>query len=89
MESGARRRGGEWWRRSVDAAFAQVDIASLGYVPLPSNGSTDVGHELDVVVSYSPLRGVSLAAGFARLWGGSVFNGSDVDFGYVQLVVKY
>ncbi len=81
-----------WLAKSDDFRWAGTGAfsrASLGYVPLSSNGSTDVGHELDVVVSYSPLRGVSLAAGFARLWGGSVFNGSDVDFGYVQLVLKY
>lgn len=65
---------------------------NLGYARSPSNGSSDVGRELDVIAELKLAPGVVLSGGFARLWGGDVFDGQrrrDVRFGYVQLAFSY
>jgi hypothetical protein len=84
-----------WLHDDDDSRWAGTGAFSrknLGYVRNPSNGSTDVGRELDIAVSFSLARGVTLSAGFARFWGGDVFDGqprTDAQFGYLQLVFKH
>ncbi|MEE9606332.1 MAG: alginate export family protein [Myxococcota bacterium] len=77
------------FRWSGTGAFSRVN---LGYVRNAQNGSTDVGHELDLVASYPLNRWLTVSAGYAHLWGGKVFNGlpdDDASFGYVQAAFKY
>ncbi len=65
---------------------------TLGFVRNASNGSTDVGHELDVTLAV-PLRPeISLQFGYSRLWGGDVFDGQsqrNASFAYTQVLLKY
>ena len=61
----------------------------LGYGEGPSNGSRDVGTEVDVVVSYRFGRGWSLFFGYAHLKGGSVFKGKDTQWVSGQVALKY
>lgn len=65
---------------------------SLGYVRGASNGSNDVGQELDILVSYPVTRWLSVLGGYSKFWGGDVFASStrsDVDLGYLQVQIKY
>jgi hypothetical protein len=65
---------------------------SLGYGSSPSNGSNNVGQELDIVVAYKVHRTLTLAAGFAKLFGGRVFESfpdRDTDFAFVQVQLNY
>ena len=69
-------------------AFSQ---SAFGFGAAPSHGSTDVGHELDVVASWAVHRNVSLTAGYAYLWGGQVFGPSrrDTEWAFAQVELKY
>ena len=84
-----------WLDSSADFRWAGTGAFSrtnLGYVRGASNGSSDVGQELDILVSYPVTRWLSLLGGYSKLWGGDVFGtsaDSDVDFGYLQLQIKY
>jgi hypothetical protein len=46
---------------------------SFGYGSSPSQGSNDVGWELDIILDYKVNRWVSLTAGYGQLFGGAVF----------------
>ena len=68
--------------------------ANLGYARSGSNDSDDddVGHELDLTLSYPLPRGMSLSAAYSRFWGGDVFSGREndnLDFAYVQFAWKH
>jgi hypothetical protein len=66
--------------------------ANLGFVRGASNGSTDVGQELDILVTYPVNRWLSVQGGYSMLWGGDVFAtspNSDADFAYLQMQIKY
>jgi hypothetical protein len=84
-----------WLDSAADFRWAGTGAFSrtnLGYVRGASNGSTDVGQELDILVTYPVTRWFSVLGGYSKLWGGNVFAtspNSNVDFGYVQLQVKY
>jgi hypothetical protein len=84
-----------WLQTDDDFRWAGTGAFSrknLGYIPNTSNGSTDVGHELDIAVRVALPHGVVLSGGFARFWGGDVFDGQprqDARFGYVQLEFKH
>jgi len=77
------------FRWSGSGAFAKK---SFGYARNPSAGSRDVGHELDLTLTYPLARGVSLMAGFSKLWGGDAFDGQarkNASFGYLQLQLSH
>jgi hypothetical protein len=84
-----------WLDEGADFRWAGTGAfsrSSLGYVRGASNGSTDVGQELDILVTYPVNRWLSVLGGYSKLWGGDVFAtsaNSDVDFGYLQVQVKY
>lgn len=84
-----------WLDSSADFRWGGTGAFSrtnLGFVRGASNGSTDVGQELDILVGYSVNRWLSVLGGYSKLWGGDVFASSpnsNVDFGYLQLQVKY
>ncbi len=66
--------------------------ANLGFVRGASNGSTDVGQELDIVVTYPVNRWLSVQGAYSKIWGGDVFAtspNSDADFAYLQMQIKY
>lgn len=65
---------------------------SLGYGRSPSNGSNNVGQEIDLVVSYQLNSHVGLMAGYSRLFGGGVFRGfpeDDASWAFTQLQLRY
>ena len=77
------------FRWAGSGAFSRTN---LGFVRGTSNGSTDVGQELDILVTYPVNRWLSVLGGYSKLWGGDVFAttpNSDADFAYLQLQVKY
>ncbi len=84
-----------WLDAAADFRWAGTGAfsrANLGYVRGASNGSTDVGQEVDILVSYPVTRWLSVLGGYSKLWGGDVFATSaksNVDFGYLQLQIKY
>ena len=61
----------------------------LGFGRSPSNGSRDVGTEVDVVMSYRVGDRWSLAAGYAYMSGGDVFQGKDTRWAFGQVAFKY
>ena len=66
--------------------------SNLGYISSASNGSNNVGQEIDLVVSWKPHRTTTLSGGFAKLFGGNVFRGAehrDTDWAFIQLRVAY
>ncbi len=70
-------------------AFAR---RSLGFTRNASNGSTDVGHELDVQLAVPLRRELALKFGYSRLWGGDVFDGQsqrNASFAYTQVLLRY
>ncbi len=65
---------------------------SLGFGNSPSNGSHDVGREIDVVGTYKLHRHVAVAAGYSRLFGGDALDSpsrNDVDWAFAQLLFTY
>ena len=67
------------------------NTTTLGFGSAVSNGSNDIGHEIDAVVSLRLVQGVVLSGGYAVLLGGAVFPGPerDTDFGFVQVSLRY
>ncbi|NCF26959.1 MAG: alginate export family protein [Gammaproteobacteria bacterium] len=84
-----------WLDDSADFRWAGTGAFSrtnLGFARGASNGSTDVGQELDILVTYPVNQWLSVLGGYSKLWGGDVFAttpNSDVDFAYLQLQIKY
>jgi len=65
---------------------------TFGYAGVPSRGQRDVGHELDVVGTFSLHRHVQLKAGYAHLFGGDVLAGPetrDTEWAFAQLLLTY
>jgi hypothetical protein len=67
---------------------------NFGYVSFPSGGRKDIGDELDIVVNWKLHKHVSLAGGYAHLWGSDVMKVNfpsepDVEFGFLQVHFKY
>ena len=62
---------------------------ALGFGAGPSNGSMDVGTEVDVVVTYRIGSQWSLFFGYAYLNGGHVFEGKDTHWASGQVAFKY
>ncbi len=68
---------------------------SLGYGRSPSNGSNNVGQEIDFVVNYQLNKHVGLMAGVAQLFGGNVLSRNptladdDVSWAFFQVALSY
>jgi len=66
---------------------------AFGYGSNASFGQRAVGTELDTIVNVKVTKWFSVQGGFAYIWGGDVwkanFADEDVQFGYVQFVLKY
>jgi hypothetical protein len=76
-------------RYTGTGAFARN---SFGFTRSASNGSDDVGTELDTVVSWQATAQVSVSAGFAYLWGGDVFAADprrDTRWAFAQVSLRY
>jgi hypothetical protein len=61
---------------------------SLGYVRNDNAGSRDIGHELDLTLSYPVGHGIKLMAGFSKLWGGDAFDDQarkNASYGFLQI----
>ena len=84
-----------WLDSSADFRWAGTGAFSrsnLGFVRGASNASTDVGQELDILVTYAVNRWMSVLGGYSKLWAGDVFAGTpdgDADFAYLQMQIKY
>jgi hypothetical protein len=70
----------------------------FGFPSRPSHGSSNYGKEIDTVVNVNVCKGLSVQGGYMHFWGDNVvkkqrdngnINGKDVDFGYVQVTLKY
>jgi hypothetical protein len=68
---------------------------SLGYGRSPSNGSYNVGQEIDFVVNYKVNKHLGLMAGVAHLFGGGVLSRNatlsdeDVNWAFFQVALSY
>jgi len=68
---------------------------SLGYGRSVSNGSNNVGQEIDFVVNYKVNPHVGLMAGVAQLFGGHVFSrnpalsADDISWAFFQVSLSY
>ena len=72
--------------------FKIFHTENLGYGRTSSNGSNNVGQEIDLTLNYQLHRSINLSGGYSRLFGGKVFAGSpdrDVDFAYLQVLFRY
>ena len=63
--------------------------SALGFSSSPSNGSRDVGTEVDLIVTYRIGGQWSLFFGYAYLKGGDVFEGKDTHWASTQVAFKY
>jgi hypothetical protein len=77
-------------------AFTKKDRpGAFGYGSNPSFGKHEIGTEFDAVIDVKLYKGVSMQGGYAFIWGGDVweanpaFTSADVEFGYLQLSLKY
>jgi len=87
-----------WLLAEDDARYAGTGAfnpQTFGYVAAPSNGSHDVGTELDVVFAWAVDEHVSVRAGYAFLWGGEAFDGGsgssprNTEWAFAQLQLRY
>jgi len=84
-----------WLRQTADGRWfgtGAYSKQSLGFGQTPSNGSHDVGQEIDVTLSYQVHRTLKLTGGYSILFGGKVFEGAqsrDTEFGYLQAQFNY
>ncbi len=68
---------------------------SLGYKTSGSNGSNNVGQEIDFVVNYKVNKHLGLMAGVAHLFGGNVLSRNatladdDVSWAFFQVALSY
>jgi hypothetical protein len=68
---------------------------SLGYGRSPSNGSYNVGQEIDFVVNYKVNKHLGLMAGVAHLFGGGVLSRNpansdkDINWAFFQVALSY
>ena len=77
------------FRWSGTGAFSRQN---LGFVRNGQNGSSDLGHELDLVMSLPLQHGVVVSGGISRLWGGDAFDAGprqNATFGFVQVAFHY
>jgi hypothetical protein len=79
-------------------AFTKKVPAGFGYGSNFSYGKHEVGTEIDVAVNVKLHKHVSLQGGYSFIWGGDVWEAkkadggwtdSDVEFGYLQIALKY
>jgi hypothetical protein len=64
----------------------------FGYVYTSSGGHNNLGTEIDLIVDFKVNEYLGLQAGYAYMFGHSVFNNlsdDDVKFGYLQATLKY
>ncbi len=84
-----------WLPTDEDARYfgtGAFNRSSLGFGSSPSNGSHNVGQEIDFVASYKLNRHVSVADGYAKLFGGGVFDGfrrKNSNWGFAEVSIKY
>jgi hypothetical protein len=77
------------YRYSGSGAYAKD---SLGYSRSVSNGSNNVGQEIDFVVNYKVNQHLGLMAGVAHLFGGKVLSSSsddDVNWAFFEVALSY
>ena len=73
----------------------EARAGAFGFGMNPSFGHNTVGHEVDVVLNWNAAKWLSVLGGYAHLFGGRVFEANpgmadpDVQFGYLQLALKY
>ncbi|MFQ5744318.1 MAG: alginate export family protein [Acidobacteriota bacterium] len=77
-------------------AFTKKDRAgAFGFGKRDSFGHHGVGHELDLILSWKLTKWLSAQVGYAHFFGGRVFEANpgiadpDLQFGYLQLALKY
>jgi hypothetical protein len=61
-------------------------------LPADVAGTRNAATELDVVLDVKVQKHVSVQAGFAQVWGHTIFRNpvdDDAQFGYVQVSLKY
>ena len=81
-----------WLAHDTDGRYfgpGAYNRRELGFGVSPSNGSRDVGTEVDVVVTYNIGGHWSLFLGYAYLNGGDVFSGKDTHWASTQVALKY
>jgi len=86
-----------WFRLedSADARYAGTGAYNddtFGFTAQPSRGFTHVGREYDVVATVTPLKALTLEAGFNWLAGGALFSTSpshNLRFGYLMAELRY
>ncbi|GIW39794.1 MAG: hypothetical protein KatS3mg076_0371 [Candidatus Binatia bacterium] len=65
----------------------------FGFAGLPSGGGRDLGHLVDLAVTWSPLDWLEVYAYYGHAFGedvvGENFADSDADYGYVEVTVSY
>jgi hypothetical protein len=79
-------------------AFTTKMPGGFGYGRNRSFGKSEVGTEIDLVINVKLHKHVSLQGGYAYIFDGDVWeankdagtwSNSDVEFGYLQLALKY
>jgi hypothetical protein len=77
------------YRHFGSGAFAK---RNLGFGRSVSNGSNNVGQEIDFVVNYKVNKHVNLKGGFAYLFGGGVFKSfpdRDTSWSFAEITLSY
>jgi hypothetical protein len=84
-----------WLDESADFRWSGTgafNTTSLGFARNTSNGSRDVGHEVDLVLRAPLDDGVILSAGYSAMLCGDVFglsSDSNLDFAFVEMAFEY
>ncbi|MCY4513754.1 MAG: alginate export family protein, partial [Candidatus Tectomicrobia bacterium] len=81
-----------WLANANDSRYfgpGAFNRSALGFNSSPSNGSRDVGTEVDLIVTYRLGGQWSLFFGYAYLKGGDVFQGKDTHWASTQVAFKY
>jgi hypothetical protein len=85
---------GFWLANTNDAWYRANGTSKVRPItPASRNASSYVGSELDLLVTYQPLKFLNIWAGYSHFFAGDYLNATgpsdDADFGYVQATISF
>jgi hypothetical protein len=85
---------GFWLANTNDAWYRANEVTKVRPItPASRNASSYVGSELDLLVTYQPLKFLNIWAGYSHFFAGDYLNATgpsdDADFGYVQATISF
>ena len=85
---------GFWLADTNDAWYRANGLSRVRPItPAARNADNYVGAEIDLTVTYQPVKFLTFAAGYSHFFAGDYLKATgasdDADFGYVQAIVSF